>query len=514
MPHWLNSSMHLLNGLPALNTTAFNGAGRRGSPSRGRAGASRGKKSAPPGGHRAWLHRRLGVVGGPGLRAPLFPPAHVGHAGVARAYFTDRACWMQHMRLDRETGLDPSGIKLRAVTGLEAVDWFVPGYFVWGKVIESLGDVGYDPNSIHAATFDWRPSPEQHKFKDGYFTRLKHSVETLVEIHGVPVALLAHSYGDQLVRYFLNWVETDKREGGGGGRLTGRTKTWACTWTSPEPMLGIPKTIPSLLSGEMRDTAILGRSVGVGPALRRTRFGGIVSNTLGTVASTFRTWGSLWAMLPRGGTDIWGADDALGAPDGRRARRTRHRARRRAETDRSRAEARARGVPPASRQKTRASPLRLSVRPRADGFRGFRGSGRGRRGPEGRGARGARGVPVGDERRRAAFDRVGADHPANLREYRDVILGSSAGAHPPQISLSRRRDRKGFFSKKNVSAGNGTFRETGRVGSADPLARRRAAARAGPADRCMYGVAKGKGVPTCAAPGRPAPTARMRWTRE
>ena len=35
MPHWLNSSMHLLNGLPALNTTAFNGAGRRGSPSPG-----------------------------------------------------------------------------------------------------------------------------------------------------------------------------------------------------------------------------------------------------------------------------------------------------------------------------------------------------------------------------------------------------------------------------------------------------------------------------------------------
>ena len=35
----------------------------------------------------------------------------------------------------------PPGIKLRAVSGLEAVDWFVPGYFVWGKIIESLGDV-------------------------------------------------------------------------------------------------------------------------------------------------------------------------------------------------------------------------------------------------------------------------------------------------------------------------------------------------------------------------------------
>ena len=43
--------------------------------------------------------------------------------------------------------------------------------------------------------------------------------------------------------------------------------------------------------------------------------GGYVSGTLTTVASTFRTWGSLWAMLPRGGGDIWGGSDFLGAPD-------------------------------------------------------------------------------------------------------------------------------------------------------------------------------------------------------
>ena len=75
---------------------------------------------------------------------------------MAKAYFTDRQCWMQHMRLDPKTGLDPSGIKLRAVTGLEAVDWFVPGYFVWGRVIESLGEVGYDANMLHAAPYDWQ----------------------------------------------------------------------------------------------------------------------------------------------------------------------------------------------------------------------------------------------------------------------------------------------------------------------------------------------------------------------
>ena len=63
------------------------------------------------------------------------------------------------------------GIKLRAVTGLEAVDWFVPGYFVWGKVIESLGEVGYDSNMLHAAPYDWRLSPTALQERDGYFTR-------------------------------------------------------------------------------------------------------------------------------------------------------------------------------------------------------------------------------------------------------------------------------------------------------------------------------------------------------
>ena len=174
--------------------------------------------------------------------------------------------------------------------------------------------MGYDPNSIHAATFDWRLSPEQLERRDGYFTRLKHSVETLVEIHGVPVALLAHSSATtSFVRYFLNWVETDKREGGGGG----------ADWTNKNvgvyvdiagPMLGIEDHPESFERGDARHRDPRAARVGVGPHFAEPARG-IVSNTLGTVASTFRTWGSLWAMLPRGGTDIWGADDALGAPD-------------------------------------------------------------------------------------------------------------------------------------------------------------------------------------------------------
>ncbi len=60
------------------------------------------------------------------------------------------SCWFEHMQLDMKTGMDPedSAIRLRAAEGLEAVDFFMPGYHVWAKLIESLGDLGYDSNNL------------------------------------------------------------------------------------------------------------------------------------------------------------------------------------------------------------------------------------------------------------------------------------------------------------------------------------------------------------------------------
>jgi phospholipid:diacylglycerol acyltransferase len=36
--------------------------------------------------------------------------------------------WKQHIMLDKYTGLDPPGFKLRAATGFDATDFFVTGY--------------------------------------------------------------------------------------------------------------------------------------------------------------------------------------------------------------------------------------------------------------------------------------------------------------------------------------------------------------------------------------------------
>ena len=52
------------------------------------------------------------------------------------------------MQLNQSTGLDPEGVMLRASEGLAAVDFLMPSYYVWAKIIEAFADLGYDPNMM------------------------------------------------------------------------------------------------------------------------------------------------------------------------------------------------------------------------------------------------------------------------------------------------------------------------------------------------------------------------------
>ena len=67
---------------------------------------------------------------------------------MAQTLFANVDCWLKHMSLNEKTGLDQPGINLRAANGLEAVDYFVPGYAVWAKMVQALGDIGYDANNL------------------------------------------------------------------------------------------------------------------------------------------------------------------------------------------------------------------------------------------------------------------------------------------------------------------------------------------------------------------------------
>lgn len=64
--------------------------------------------------------------------------------------------------------------------------------------------------------FDWRLSIPNMELRDGYFTRLRSSVETAHEMSGQKVVIVSHSYGENVVRSFYAWVEPQVGQGRSG----------------------------------------------------------------------------------------------------------------------------------------------------------------------------------------------------------------------------------------------------------------------------------------------------------
>ncbi|CAM0138431.1 unnamed protein product [Umbelopsis sp. WA50703] len=224
-----------------------------------------------------------------------------GTTTMFKAVLFDKACWTQHLKLDAVTGLDPEGIKLRAAQGLDAADYFVTGYWVWAKIIENLAAIGYDSNMMFLASYDWRLSYHNLEVRDNFFTKLKTQIEIYKKIHGKKTVVMAHSMGSTLFPYFLKWAESPK--GGNGGR----------SWTEDHietfaniagPMIGVPKALAFMLSGETRDTMQLGS---FGTYLLEKFF------SRRERADLIRTWAGGSSMLPKGGDQVWG--NLTWAPD-------------------------------------------------------------------------------------------------------------------------------------------------------------------------------------------------------
>lgn len=95
--------------------------------------------------------------------------------------------------------------------------------------------------------------------------------------------------GGNVLHYFMKWVESDQH-----GNID---KSWVNTHIEAvasiaSPWLGVPKTVPSFISGEMRDTAQLGwfmSSILERVFTRQER------------AGLFRNWGGVASMIPKGG---------------------------------------------------------------------------------------------------------------------------------------------------------------------------------------------------------------------
>ncbi|XP_009625751.1 putative phospholipid:diacylglycerol acyltransferase 2 [Nicotiana tomentosiformis] len=210
-------------------------------------------------------------------------------------------CWLEHLSLDNETGLDPPGIRVRAVPGLVAADYFAPGYFVWAVLIENLAKIGYEQKNMHMAAYDWRLSFQNTEIRDQSLSRLKSKIELMYVTNGYKkVVVVPHSMGVIYFLHFLKWVEAPPPVGGGGGSGWCAKHIKAIMNIGPA-FLGVPKAVANILSAEGKDVAFI-RAMAPG-LLDSETFG---FQTLQHVMRVSRTWDSVVSLVPRGGETIWG----------------------------------------------------------------------------------------------------------------------------------------------------------------------------------------------------------------
>lgn len=220
---------------------------------------------------------------------------------MMRALVLDKPGWKKHIMLDKDTGLDPPGVKMRAAQGFDATDFFITGYWIWNKILENLATIGYDPTNAFTAAYDWRMTYMNYEIRDQYFTRLKAHIEIAVRVSNKKVVLLSHSMGSQVLYYFLHWVEAEGYGNGGPGWVEAYIDSWI---NISGCMLGALKGLPAVLSGEMKDTAQLNAFAVYGLEKFLSRH---------ERAEIFRAMPGISSMLPMGGNAVWGDHD--GAPD-------------------------------------------------------------------------------------------------------------------------------------------------------------------------------------------------------
>ena len=169
-------------------------------------------------------------------------------------------------------------------------------YWIWNKILENLSVIGGDPNTMFTAAYDWRLSFANLEYRDQYFSKLKLHIELAVKQSNKKSVIVSHSMGSQVFFYFMRWVVA---QGSGFGNesdewIDDHIGSWINISGS---MLGTPKTVAALVSGEMKDTAQLNAFSVYG---LETFF------SKKERAQILRTMPGIASMLPKGGNVIWG----------------------------------------------------------------------------------------------------------------------------------------------------------------------------------------------------------------
>ena len=69
-----------------------------------------------------------------------------------------------------------------------------------------------DVTNIIGLPYDWRLSPNRMENRDGFLTLTRRRIEAAVKSNGEPGIMVAHSMGNVVFRYFLEWLRQEMRE--------------------------------------------------------------------------------------------------------------------------------------------------------------------------------------------------------------------------------------------------------------------------------------------------------------
>ncbi|KAM6565070.1 hypothetical protein CsatB_025068 [Cannabis sativa] len=161
-------------------------------------------------------------------------------------------CWLKCMMLDPYNQTDHPDCKSRPDSGLSAITELDPGYItgplssVWKEWIKWCIEFGIEANAIIAVPYDWRLSPAMLEERDLYFHKLKLTFETALKLRGGPSLVFAHSLGNNVFQYFLEWLKLEIAPKHYNKWLDEHIHAYFAVGA---PLLGATETVKAALSG-------------------------------------------------------------------------------------------------------------------------------------------------------------------------------------------------------------------------------------------------------------------------
>ncbi|KAL6071761.1 Phospholipid--sterol O-acyltransferase [Balamuthia mandrillaris] len=171
-------------------------------------------------------------------------------------------CWLTCMTLNADDQSDGPECKVRPGEGLSAIaqldHGFITGAFstIWRQLIEHMvAELGYDPGTtVNAAPYDFRLPPSVMDARDNFFSDMMVKIESLVKAQerGIQpqsspgVIIIAHSLGNNVFRYFLEWLKKEKGEFNYQSWIDRHISDYIAIGA---PLLGSPSGVEAVLSG-------------------------------------------------------------------------------------------------------------------------------------------------------------------------------------------------------------------------------------------------------------------------